>query len=762
VGNSVDTEPVVRFHDFQVNLETGELWKAGVRLKLQDQPFKVLAALLQRPGQIVAREELRQLVWPQENFGDFDHAVNLAVNKLRSTLGDSADVPHLIETLPRRGYRFIARIESASEPNQGVGAATVGPPSRWPFRAFDGIRKRPWLAAGVTALLLMGIFVAVKRSSHLHSSLPVTRSVVKLEPGYMLDGFRLPSPLGFGQPTRAAMAISSDGRFIIYSASREIPERHEKPQLYLRRTDQLEAKPIAGTEGGVTPFLSPDDRWVGFWADGKLKKVAIDGGVPVVLCDQIVLSEARWGPEASWGPFNQIVVAAGYKDTRLYMLSSDGGNLQILNTSDRSKERFSHQQLPHWLPDGTGVLLTTLRDWFDLHPRVAVLDLKTKDLRVLLEDAADAFYVATGHLVFLREGTLMVVPFDLDRRKVAGEPVPAVVNVMQALNTGPLNSAAGQFSVSDSGWLLYAVGGINQDREDSLVWIDQKGNATPITSYKAPFWAPRLSPDGQRAAYITEGREWHAWTYDLKRGTATRLTGEGKADFALWTPDGKHLAFKWWRAGEESNLYWQLADGSSPMERLTTSQNHQVPASFSPDGATLAFVELDPDTGFDINLLDMKSRRVTAFLNSKSDELWPDFSPDGHWMAYVSNESGRCEVYVRPYPGPGSKFQVSPEGGEAPLWSRNGKQLFYVAGPREYWVADVRTDRSFSASKPRLLFKSVELMADGLPSRSWDISLDGQRFLGVRPSERKPQPVTELILVQNWFEELKRLAPGKN
>jgi serine/threonine-protein kinase len=764
VTNSVRTEPVVRFHDFQVNIETGELWKAGVRLKMQDQPFKVFAALLQRPGQVVTREELRQLIWPQESFGDFDHAVNLAVNKLRSTLGDSADVPHLIETLPRRGYRFIAPIESFTVPKQDLGSsATIRVPSRWPLRSFDAIRKHPSPAIGVAALLLIGMFSAyvARHSSYPNSSSRVTRAVIKLEPGHTLAGFRVLPPLGFGQPAVTAMAMSSDGRFIVYSAIREKPEPQDKPQLYLRRTDQLEAKPIAGTEDGITPFLSPDDRWVGFWADGKLMKVSIDGGVPVTLCDHIVLSESRWGPEASWGPDNQIVIAAGYKDVRLYILSSDGGDLQILTTPDKAKQGFSHQRLPHWLPDGKGVLLTILRDWFDEHPRVAVLDIKTKTWRVLLEDAADAHYVATGHLVFLRQGTLMVVPFDLDRREVTGQPLPAVANVMQALNTGAWNSVAGQFSVSNSGSLVYAEGGINPDREDSLVWVDHKGNATPITSFKAPFWAPRLSPDGRRIAYITAGREWHAWIYDLNRGTASRLTSEGKADFAVWTPDGKRLVFKWWTAGEESNLFWQPADGSSPMERLTTSKNHQVPGSFSPDGATLAFVEHHPGTAWDINLLDLKSRRITSFLNSKANELWPEFSPDGDWIAYVSDESGRCEVYVRPFPGPGAKWQVSAEGGTAPLWSRNGKQLFYVGQPGEYWVVDVWTNGGFSASKPRLAFKSVGLLADGLPTRTWDISLDSQRFLTVRSSERKAQPVTELVLIENWFEEVKRLAPTR-
>ncbi len=764
MGDSEQTDAVLRFQDFQENLKTGELWKAGIRLKLQDQPFKVLTTLLQRPGQVVPREELHQLIWPQESFGDFDHAINLAVNKLRATLGDSADVPHLIETLPRRGYRFIAPVEALPSPKRNLVPPVIDRLlPRWLFGSFDAIRKHPWPVATMTIILIAAILVGylARHFSRASSSLPVTRSVIKLEPGHMLEGWRLPPPWGFDQPTMTALAISSDGRFIIYSAIPENPGPHDKSQLYLRRTDELQAKPIPGTGGGISPFLSPDDRWVAFWADGNLKKVSIDGGVPVTLTDQMCCSSLSSYATGSWGPENKIVFAPGLNapglNARLYMVSADGGNPELLTKPDKTKGEFSHR-LPHWLPDGKGVLFTILRDWFDQHPLVAVLDLRTKTWRVLLEDAADAYYVPTGHLVFLRDGTLMVAPFNLARRELTGQPVPAIANVIQALNTAAANFASGQFSISNTGSLVYAPGGVNPDRQDSLVWVDLKDNATPVTSFQAPFFAPRLSPDGRKIAYITAGREFHAWIYDLDRRVTTQLTSEGKTDQAHWTPDGKRLVFKWWGPGKESNIFEQAADGSSPMQRLTTSDNHQVPGSFSPDGATLAFIELNPQTGWRINLLDMQTRKVTPFLDSKANQMYPEFSPEGHWMAYTSDESGRMEVYVRPFPGPGGKWQLSAEGGSSPLWSCDGKHLFYL-GPEgdEYWVTDVHTNGTFSASKPHLLFRTEDNYA-AAPTRGWDISLDGQRFLMVKRGERKPQPVTELILVQNWFEELKRLA----
>jgi len=225
-----------------------------------------------------------------------------------------------------------------------------------------------------------------------------------------------------------------------------------------------------------------------------------------------------------------------------------------------------------------------------------------------------------------------------------------------------------------------------------------------------------------------------------------------------WTPDGKRLVFAWRKEGWP-NLYWQPADGSATMERLTTSDFWQEAGSWSPDGATLAFVESQTGSGGAIFLLDLRSRRITPFLNSRAWEGYPEFSPDGRWMAYVSDESGRWEVYVRPFPGPGGKWLISREGGIEPLWARNGKQLFYrpIAGD-QVWVVDARADSGFSAGKPRLLFKAAG-WSSGLPIRPWDLSLDSQRFLMVKREEAKPTPVTEMVLVMNWFQDVQRLAP---
>jgi serine/threonine-protein kinase len=614
-----------------------------------------------------------------------------------------------------------------------------------------------WLiASGVTALAI-GALIGAAVMNHIkpgppQTSQPVVRAPIRLEPGHWLDGGRQSPPFGFDHPTQTAMAISSDGRFIVYSAVKENPGPQDKPHLYLRRSDQLEAKPIAGSEGGISPFFSPDDRWVGFWAAGKLMKVSVEGGVPATLCDVSV----PFG--FSWGADNQVVFTTRW-DRGLSRVAADGGKPETLTTPDKSKE-YSHR-LPQCLPAGKGILFTIMRQPYDIEPSVAVLDLATRKWRVLLEDAADARYVATGHLAFLRKGTLMVIPFDPEKLEIAGQPVPAIANLEQALNQGNagLATAAGQFSVSASGWLVYAAGGILPDRQNSLVWVDHQGKAEPIASFKAPFSSPRFSPDGRRIAYLTGGMEAHVWVYDLDHGSATRLTSEGWAGSVTWTRDGRRLVFAWMKTGA-ANIYWQPVDGSSPMERLTQSQNLQRPGSWSPDGKMLAFVEQNQENLPEIELFNISDHRVTPPLNSRFYEGYPEFSPDGRWMAYVSGESGRLEVYVQPFPGRGGKQPISNDGGEEPLWAPNGKQLFYRSGNQknQVWLVDVQTGSGFSAGKPRLLFDQPGY-GEARPIRGWDISPDGKRFLMVKLEERKSQPITEMILVQNWFEELKRLAP---
>jgi serine/threonine protein kinase len=447
------------------------------------------------------------------------------------------------------------------------------------------------LAAGITTLslgLLLGaVLMKYLKPVPAHLPLPVARSLLKLESGYSLDGWRCIPPYGFDHPTRTAMAISSDARFLVYSAVKENRGPQDKPRLFLRRLDELDAKPIPGTDGGSSPFLSPDDRWVGFWADRKLLKVPLEGGIPAVLCDVLLPLGFSWGAD------DQIIFSS-IADSGLSRISAAGGKVEPLTTPDKSKDEFVHR-LPCCLPGGKAILFTIMRHSWDPQPRVAVLELPTRKWRVLLENAADARFIPPGHLAFLRQGTLLVVPFDLERLQIAGQPVPAAVNVAQALNTqnAAYDTAAGQYSISASGSLVYASGGILPDMQNSLVWVDRQGKAVPISSFDAPFTSPRLSPDGRRIACLASGNEKAVWVYDLARGTTARLTSEGVAGFVAWSPDGRRVAFSWLKTGVP-NIYCQPADGSSPMERLTRSDSTQFLGSWSPDGEDPGFRGMEP------------------------------------------------------------------------------------------------------------------------------------------------------------------------
>jgi serine/threonine-protein kinase len=658
------------------------------------------------------------------------------------------DTPTAIRALLRRCSQKDTRnrLHDIADARLEIEATLVHPPDTVPARrAFSPL----WLAAGATVILLAGILIDRLLIRHPQSTpyVPLVTGTIKVEPGYWLDGMRRAMELE--RPSRTAIAISSDGRFVVYSAIEEYPGPQAKPRLFLRAIDQLEAEPITGTEGGINPFLSPDGQWVGFWTDRKLKKIPAEGGVATELCDAHSIFGANWGRD------NSIVFTDGFT-TGLSRVSAEGGEPEILTRPDPKREEASHR-LPCWLPDGKAVLFSVMRNGFDTQPWLALLRLDTREWRVLLQDAADAKYLPAGHLVFLRQGKLMAVRFDLARLEVIGHPVALVDNLMQAFSTnGSLNTGAGQFGISETGSLIYAEGGIVPDMKNSLVWVDQRGVEQPVTDLQFPYFAPRLSPDGQKIAYVTAAREWQVWVYDLVRGTNSRLTGQGRADFPIWTPDGKRLLFGWAKSLAAS-LYSQPYDGSSLMERLTTSELDQSVGSWSSDGKTVALVKLHPDTKFDIDLLDAQSSRVTPFLNSQFNEAYPEFSPEGRWLAYTSSESGRNEVYVRPFPAPGIRQMVSSEGGEQPLWARDGKQLFY-RWQDQVWAVDVRTDGGFATSKPRLLFEKAGY-SRGSPIRTYDLSLDGQRFLMVKLEQRKPTPVTEMILVQNWFEELKRLVP---
>ncbi|MDA2939052.1 hypothetical protein MYX75_12425, partial [Acidobacteria bacterium AH-259-A15] len=537
------------------------------------------------------------------------------------------------------------------------------------------------------------------------------------------------------------VAISPDGSRIVY-----VGVHDGMTQLYVRPIDQLEATPIPNTERGHSPFFSPDSQWVGFFSDvdRTLRKISLTRGSSVTICDA---RGSHFG--ASWGDDDTIVFSS--LASGLARVSASGGTAEVLTTPDAEKGEERHE-FPAILPGGKGVLFTIRTGSGPANTRIAVLSLETGDQKILFEGGSGVHYAPTGHLVYGQEGTLWAVPFDLAQLESVGPPTPIFEGVMTTAD-GPAI-----FTFSREGSLVYIQG--TGEIETTLLWVDRKGKEEPLATEPRNYSWPRVSPDGARLAIIVrDAGNRDVWIYDLARKTFTRLTFDPAADrFPIWTPDGLRVVFSSPRDGGQSNLFWKAADGTGPVERLTTSPNPQIPYSFSPDGKRLVFAQVNPETASDLHVLSMEGERTSKpLLQTQFNEYSPAISPDGRWISYHSNESGQYEVYVRPFPKvEEGKWQISSDGGHAPLWARQGLELFYRS-VEVMMVVRIETEPTFRPGSPEILFTG-RYSGRG---RNYDISPDGQRFLMIkrgRQTEEASAP-TQLIVVLNWFEELKRLVP---
>ncbi len=529
------------------------------------------------------------------------------------------------------------------------------------------------------------------------------------------------------------MALSKDGSHLAYAAT-----QGDTAQLYLRSMDQLEAKPIPETEDATHPFFSPDGQWLGFFAGGKLKKVSVSGGTPVILGN--VYSPTV---DADWRSDDTIAFAQ--PSSGILQVSAAGGTPEALTNLDLDHGETAHFS-PQFLPDGNTFLFTIQSTEGD---KIVVESLETGERKVVLEGAQSARYVPTGHLVYAQGGTLMAVAFDLEQLEITGTATSILEDFMQI---GGANSKA-HLAFSYTGTLVYIPTRVGL-QERTLVWVDRQGKTEPLAAPpRAGMRQPRLSPDGQRVIVQLPSRVGaDLWIYDIRRDTLSRFTFQN-GSYPLWTPDGKRITFQSDRLGGPSKMFWKAADGTGTEEQLLEGEFPHTAHSWSPDGKVLAFSERSPASGGDIRILPLEGdRKPQVFLETPFNETGPVFSPDGRWLAYRSNESGRQEIYVQPFPATGAKWLISTEGGEEAVWARSG-ELFYRNGDKMMAV-DITTDPTFTSGTPKLLFEG-EYFTYG-PRAEYDVTPDGQKFLMIKTRE---QQVAELNVIQNWFEELKRLVP---
>jgi serine/threonine-protein kinase len=533
------------------------------------------------------------------------------------------------------------------------------------------------------------------------------------------------------------VAMSPDGRHVAFVAA-----SGGTTQIYLRRIDRFDAVPVSGTEAAVDPFFSPDGQWLGFvggavasggilsGADGKLKKVPIGGGPPTTLC-------GATNRGAAWGPDGTIVFATS-PTSGLFRIPATGGTPEPLTKLEPSQR--SHRW-PSFLPGGKAVLFSIQRigATFD-DAAIAVQSLETGEQRIVAEGGSSPIYLPTGHILFARAGVLFAAPFDTRRLEVTGPTVRVLEGVATNSNTG-----ADQYAVA-AGSIVYVSGVASESRRE-LLWVDQRGVARPVGPEKRPYVELALSPDGQRIALAIPAQNLDIWVYDITRGTLNRVTFSPFLDTSpIWTPDSRNITFTSIRSGPAELLQTSF-DGSGSEERLIDAGAATTQArSWHPTGRWLAY-----EMAGNINLLPATGDRTPRpFLTTEFVEAFPAFSPDGKWIAYQSNETGRSEIYVRPFPGPGGKWQVSKEGGVRPKWSHSGRELFFRDSGRVY-SAPVSTTPSFTPGTPRLLF-------EGQYAPPYDVARDG-RFLMVR--DEKPPERTQLRFVLNWIDELKPTLLGK-
>jgi Tol biopolymer transport system component len=635
-----------------------------------------------------------------------------------------------------------ARLQEIANPDPDTSRARGTP--RWVILA---------LVAAVVTALVAGFLGT--RPWQGTSQGPVVRAEIDLTPERALTHRR---------PSRTEVALSPDGTHLVWNSC---PSGcWEGRALYMRSLDSGVVAPVPGTENAGEHFFSPDGRWIGFTAlvgDGLkrravLRKVPVRGGLVVDLGElDFVTMGFSWGRDGK--------IYAGSMTRGIQWLSAEGGPLREITTRDRSRE--AGHRLPWVLPEGRALLFTTMPRTMTAVARVEAVFLDTGERKMVVEDAADARYLATGHLVFVRRGTLMAAPFDVDRLELTAPPVPVVDGVWQALNMrSGENSGAGQFAVGASGLLVYVSGGIaSRDRPRELVLLDESGRAEPLPGFDREAVSPnlRFSPDGRQLAFTEEGTRDLVGLFDVERQTYRVLAEGGIATSPRWSPDGSRLAMGWSEGGPFHIYVWPASGGEG--ERLTESAGYDSALSWSPDGRLLAFVREELPAR-DIFLYRFEDRQVVPFLVTKANEAWPEFSPDGRWLAYGSDETGKDEIYVTSFPDGKQTLAVSRNGGEDPAWSRDGRRLFYVQSrgqgreTDEFMMAvSVGPGESLSLGQPTTLFRLPDGFGTRRPSSNYAVHPDGRFLVAPRREHERPPPITRLNLVHNWFTELERLAP---
>ncbi|MFL6416640.1 MAG: winged helix-turn-helix domain-containing protein [Bryobacteraceae bacterium] len=727
----------VVFGPFEYDDSSGELTKHGIPIRLQGKPLQILVSLVSQPGQVISREELQRHLWHGTTFVDFEQGLNSAVNKLRQILGDSADQPRYVETLPGRGYRFIAPVQRASSPVVWEMPAPTPPLRIEPI--LGARRPNPLLliVLGLTLVLMIaGAYRLVTGQRKPIGTSKATRFAVLPPAGFALEG----------AASRQAFALSPDGSRLAFTAM----DSSGQFRVFIRDLNGLEPQLIPGSEAAHTVFWPPDGRSLYMTANGKLWRTPLGGGARVLLAE----SPAFMFSGAWLNPAQMLLGSFRASD----VVSPSGGPLQRLRGT---------YWWPQLLPDGEHVLYVR-RDVRTGHYRALVLslpDFSTK--QDLIETDSRVLYAAStitpdkGYLLYVRAGNLLARPFDPQSLRVTGEAMPLASNVCFFVPTG-----AADFSVSNTGTLVYQSF-LNRSQ---LAWVNRAGHQLGVVGpSNINLKSGRLSPDGQRLAtaiFDTERGQQDLWIFDLKTNSGRRLDSHGALrDAPVWSPDSTALAFMHQADDNPPRVRIRRLEQNAPEEQMSAG-DFQIAADWSPDGRFLAF----GNTGFprfanetqgDVRLFDMaRGRSAVALLNTQFHEANPVFSPDGKWLAFTSDESGRAELYLQAFRSgdapflTGERHLVSKSGAQAVRWRRDGKELFYLDFDGRIQAVPVRLSPKPQFGPAVSLFTiTTEARAAIHSVLGFDASADGQRF--VIPTVTRTESAS-LVVIQNWEALLPR------
>jgi Tol biopolymer transport system component/predicted Ser/Thr protein kinase len=666
-------------------------------------PASVIAAIMERPAPSIA-----------------DVAPAALERVLKTCLAKDPDDRWQTARDLKRELEWIA----AAPAEAGPAALLTAPPAArgdWTWK----------IAAAVLATALAGAsFVAYR----------ATRPIA-LKPLLRLD-VDLGTDVSVGSAIGPAVIPSPDGTWLVFVS---------KGKLFARKADQSKATEIAGTEGAGSPFFSPDGKWVAFFAGGKLKKVPIEGGTPAYLCD------APTGSGGTWSEDGNIVLSPASLGPMVRIPASGGAPVPL--TELAVGETFHHW--PQFLPGGKTVLFTSSTP---SGVNIEAVSLKDGRRKTLVRAASFGRYLATGdrtgHLIYAVNTTLFAVGFDPEKLEVRGSPVPMLEDV-----STDATFLSAQVAASQTGMLVYRNG---QDSLVTVQWLDRNGKTEPLLAKPGIYTRPRFSPDGRRLALdIPDASSRDVWIYDWPRDTLTRLTfnAGGVSPNPVWSPDGRFIVFE----GRGAGIFWVRSDGAGSPQRLTTGPRRQVPWSFAPDGKRLAWLESPASVSWDLwtmavesDSVGMRAGKPELFLRTPFDNRYPAFSPDGRWLAYASNEGGTYQIYVRAFPDNGGRWQVSNAGGAYPLWSRNGRELFFRTGDSQLMTVSYTTaGGSFVSDKPRP-WSEKRLANFGLiGTASYDIAPDGNRVAALMPVQTAESQwaSNHVVVLMNFFDELRRKVP---